>query len=96
MDKRLAPEIRIGLALRARREAMDWSQEKLSFELGLHRTYIGAVERGEKNITLRNIIRVAVALQVPASSILKVAGLWLPGIKRPHASWDRFVLPSAR
>lgn len=85
MDKQLAPEIRFGLALRTRCGAIGWSQEKLSFEAGLHRTYIGAVERGGKNITLRNIIRVAVALQVPASCILKEAGLWLPGSKRPHA-----------
>jgi len=75
VEKLLAPEKRIGLALRARREAVGWSQEQLSFEAGLHRTYIGAVERGEKNITLRNIVRVAAALQVPASSILVDAGL---------------------
>ncbi len=75
MDKRLAPEKRIGLALRAVREAAGLSQEGLSFEAGLHRTYIGAVERGEKNITLRNIIRVANALQVKASDILLAAHL---------------------
>lgn len=75
MDKRLAPEKRIGLALRAKRIAVGLSQEELSFEAGLHRTYIGAVERGEKNVTLRNIVRLAKALKVEASDIMKTAKL---------------------
>lgn len=75
MDKRLAPEKRIGLALRAQREALGWSQETLAFESGLHRTYIGAVERGEKNVTLRNAIRMARAMGATLSAVLVVAGL---------------------
>jgi transcriptional regulator with XRE-family HTH domain len=75
VDKRLAPEKRIGLALRAKREAAGLSQEALSFEAGLHRTYIGAIERGEKNITLRNIIRIAKALNVLTSDIILAADL---------------------
>jgi transcriptional regulator with XRE-family HTH domain len=75
VDKRLAPEKRIGLALRVKREAAGLSQEALSFEAGLHRTYIGAVERGEKNITLRNIIRIAKALNVLTSDIVLAADL---------------------
>ena len=75
MDKRLAPEKRIGMAIRMKRQAKDWSQEQLSFECGLHRTYIGAVERGEKNLTLKNLVRMAKSLDVLASDILAVAGL---------------------
>ena len=75
MDKRLTPEKRIGLALRAKRESLGWSQETLAFESGLHRTYIGAVERGEKNITLRNAIRIARSMQSTLSDVLLVAGL---------------------
>lgn len=75
MDKRLAPEKRIGLALRARRESLGWSQETLAFESGLHRTYIGAVERGEKNVTLRNAIRMARAMDTTLSEMLVAAGL---------------------
>ncbi|MDR1708515.1 MAG: helix-turn-helix domain-containing protein [Candidatus Accumulibacter sp.] len=59
MDKRLSPEKRLGLAIREFRLAAGWSQEELSFRSGLHRTYIGAIERGEKNLTLRNALRVA-------------------------------------
>ena len=75
MDKRLLPEKRIGLALRAKREALGWSQETLAFESGLHRTYIGAVERGEKNVTLRNALRIARSMQSTLSDLLLVAGL---------------------
>lgn len=75
MDKRLTPEKRIGLALRAKRESLGWSQETLAFESGLHRTYIGAVERGEKNVTLRNAIRIARSMQSTLSDLLLVAGL---------------------
>ncbi|QDD64290.1 XRE family transcriptional regulator [Herbaspirillum seropedicae] len=75
MDKRLAPEKRIGLALRAARQAKNLSQEELSFECGLHRTYIGAVERGEKNLTLKNLVKLAKSLDVSASAIMVNAGL---------------------
>ena len=40
---------------------------------GLHRTYIGAVERAERNLTLRSLERLALALGVPASELLKRA-----------------------
>lgn len=75
MDKRLIPEKRIGLAIRAKREALGWSQETLAFESGLHRTYIGAVERGEKNVTLRNAIRIARSMHSTLSDLLLAAGL---------------------
>jgi transcriptional regulator with XRE-family HTH domain len=47
------------------------SQEGLSFEAGLHRTYIGMIERAEKNITLLNIEKIARALKVEISELLK-------------------------
>lgn len=75
MDKRLAPEKRLGLAIRGMRVEAGWSQEELSFQSGLHRTYIGAVERGEKNVTLRNAIRIAKALGVKTADILATAEL---------------------
>jgi transcriptional regulator with XRE-family HTH domain len=40
------------------------SQEELAYRAGLHRTYIGAVERCERNITLKNVERIAMALNV--------------------------------
>lgn len=45
------------------------SQEKLAAKAGLHRTYIGMIERAEKNITLENINKIANALDVPITSL---------------------------
>ncbi len=73
MDKRLSPEKRLGLATRKIRIEAGWSQEALSFKAGLHRTYIGVIERGEKNLTLRNAIRIAKALGIKAAEILATA-----------------------
>jgi len=72
-----APEIEkiLGEAIRAQRLVKGWSQEELSFESGLHRTYIGAVERGEKNLTVKNLVRIANALNIPASKLMFFAKL---------------------
>ncbi len=75
MDKRLAAEKRIGIAIRNARLRREWSQEQLAFECGLHRTYIGAVERGEKNLTLKNLIKVAKSLDTLASELMADAGM---------------------
>lgn len=53
-----------GNAVREQRKRKGYSQEELSFLAGLHRTYIGMIERGEKNITLVNIEKIAKALNV--------------------------------
>ncbi len=53
------------------RRAQTLSQEALADKAGLHRTYIGAVERGERNITLINANRIAEALGVKLSECLK-------------------------
>ncbi|HHJ15784.1 MAG TPA: XRE family transcriptional regulator [Gammaproteobacteria bacterium] len=47
-----------------------WSQEQLADRCGLHRTYVGAIERGERNVGLDNLERLADALQVSASALL--------------------------
>lgn len=72
-----APQIEkiLGEAIRTLRVANGWSQEELSFECGLHRTYVGAVERGEKNLTIKNLVRLSAALGVTASTLLSSAGL---------------------
>ena len=48
-----------GARVRALRTEKGWSQEGFAFECGLHRTYIGAVERGERNVSLENITKIA-------------------------------------
>jgi transcriptional regulator with XRE-family HTH domain len=75
MEKRLLPEKRLGAAIRSARLAAGWSQEELSFQCGLHRTYIGSVERGEKNLTLKNLLRIAKSMQLSGASLLQTAEL---------------------
>ena len=53
-----------GRAVRRRREALGIPQEELADRAGLHRTYIGDVERGKRNIALVNIVKLAKALGV--------------------------------
>lgn len=62
MDERI---IYFGLAIRQARKNNGFSQEKLAEITGLHRTYIGAIERGERNVSINNILRLADALKVP-------------------------------
>jgi transcriptional regulator with XRE-family HTH domain len=52
------------------RKAKGWSQEVLSLESGVARSYLGGVERGQRNIALVNIGRLAEALEVPPSDLL--------------------------
>ena len=57
--------------VRSIRKKKGLSQEKLAELCGLHRTYIGAVERGERNITIVNLQKIADALCVPPSDLIK-------------------------
>ncbi|PHI18033.1 transcriptional regulator [Lewinellaceae bacterium SD302] len=56
--------IEFGKRIQELRKSKSLSQEKLAHKAGLHRTYIGMIERGEKNITLINIYRLSQALEV--------------------------------
>jgi transcriptional regulator with XRE-family HTH domain len=58
-----------GTKLRELRQARGLSQESLALACGLDRTYIGGVERGERNISLVNIHKIARALGVPAKEL---------------------------
>jgi transcriptional regulator with XRE-family HTH domain len=63
--------VKFGDKVRQIRKEKDMSQEELSFKANLHRTYIGMIERAEKNITLINIEKIAKALNIEVSDLLK-------------------------
>lgn len=57
--------------VRRKRTELGLSQEELAEGAGVHRTYVGMIERGEKNVTIYNIERIAIALGVPAHTLLQ-------------------------
>ncbi len=66
-------QINMGKAIRARRAGQGFSQESFAHAVGLHRTYIGAIERGEQNVSVINLARIANTLQTPLSKLIAVA-----------------------
>ena len=62
--------VRFGRRLRELRKARGLSQEELAFRAGLHRTYVSSAERGERNVALINIERLANALGVDIRDLI--------------------------
>ena len=60
----------VGRNLRAYREARGLSQEAFADVLGVHRTYMGSVERGERNLTLKSVERIAGRLDLDPLALL--------------------------
>lgn len=63
--------VKFGRRVRMLRKEKNLSQEELSHKADLHRTYIGMIERAEKNITLVNIEKIANALEIGIDNLLK-------------------------
>ena len=64
----------LGVAIRDKRKAIGLSQEALAIDAGLDRSYMGGIERGEHNITVLNVQKIANALGMKASKLLEVSG----------------------
>jgi ribosome-binding protein aMBF1 (putative translation factor) len=63
-------QLALGRAVRIARAVRALSQEELGFRAGLHRNYVGAIERGEINPTLRVLLKLARGLGIPLSELL--------------------------
>lgn len=61
---------KFGAKVREERKRLSLSQEELAERAGLHRTYIGMIERAEKNVTLLNIEKIAQALEMPIGDLM--------------------------
>lgn len=61
---------RLAAHMRSLRRQKGWSQERLAEETGLHRTYIAGIERGLRNPSLKNIVKIAQALDVTPAALL--------------------------
>lgn len=67
--------VRLGAVIRARRLSLDLSQEALADVAEIDRSHMGKIERGERNVTFLNILKIATAIQCQPSDLLKDADL---------------------
>lgn len=65
----------LGATVRAMRNATGLSQEALADAAGIDRSHMGKIERGERNVTMLNIARIAAALDTKPSEVLRLSGL---------------------
>jgi len=65
------PRVLFGRRLAELRKQIGWSQEKLALESGIARSYLGGIERGQRNVALLNICRLAEALSMPPADLMK-------------------------
>lgn len=63
--------VALGARIRTLRRERRWTQEQLAGKAGLHSTYIGGIERGERNLTLVNLSKLAKAFSVPLGELFR-------------------------
>ncbi len=68
-------EKQLGKTIRSKRSELGYSQEAFAHECGVHRTYMGSIERGERNLSLLNILRIAKVLKIRSSELLEISKL---------------------
>jgi transcriptional regulator with XRE-family HTH domain len=61
----------LGLHIRAMRQKENWSQEELAHESGLARSFTGAIERGEKDLRLSTLVKLANTFGIPISQLFE-------------------------
>ena len=71
MAKRRDILLRFGARVRQLRSEQGWSQEAFAQHVGVDRTYMGGIERGERNLALRNIERIAIGLEMTIAELME-------------------------
>lgn len=66
---------KLGAAVRERRQTLEYSQDTFADAIGMHRAYYSAIERGERNLTLSTLARVAGGLGMPIADLIAEAEL---------------------
>ncbi len=89
MTPRSPEHAALGQAIRELRLEVGISQEGLADEAGLHRTYVGGIERGERNVSFGNLLKLARALAVRASDLLARSEALSGATKRAAGAQDR-------
>lgn len=82
----------LGQRIRNYRTGKGWSQEKLAELSGCHHTYIGQIERGEKNATIESIEKIAAALEVSLSTLFEKLGARESGMRNIPLDCYEFIL----
>ncbi len=80
MNKRHPNLIKIGKRIKEIRKLKGFSQEAFAAEAELGRTYFGRIERGEQNMSIQNLIQIAITLQVEVSELIPA----IRQLKSPH------------
>ena len=70
---RIDLKIVLGKTIRKKRAAAGFSQEGFAEAVGVHRTYLGGIERGERNVSLHNLQRISAALDISLSALIQAA-----------------------
>jgi transcriptional regulator with XRE-family HTH domain len=65
--------LKLGASVRQRRERLGFSQEAFASKCGVHRTYVGKVERGEQNVSMSSLVRIARGLGIRAWELVREA-----------------------
>ncbi len=71
--KRKSLQNRLGEVIREQRSALGYSQESYADAIGLHRNYVGGIERGERNVSLQNLEKLAKGLGLNLSELVAIA-----------------------
>jgi DNA-binding XRE family transcriptional regulator len=66
-----ATHIKLGQRIKQLRGSLSMTQEDLAFKVGVDRSYMGFIERGEKNPTLSTLIKIAKSLKIPLAELFK-------------------------